>query len=77
MNFTTIFHLTNIEMNKVPLDCLERSLTGVASVQNGEHDVGALHALLFSTREDVQKLLDIECKIFFSYFRIRMHCEPI
>lgn len=68
MNFTTIFHLINKEMNKAPLDCLERGLTGGASLQNDESDVGALHSLLFSTREDVQKLLEIERKTYFFLF---------
>lgn len=56
LNFTTIFHLTNKELNKEPLKCLEHVLTGDAS------DV--LHTKLFSSREDVQQLLKIECNIY-------------
>lgn len=70
LNFTTIFHLSNKELNKAPLDCLKQVLAADAGIQNGESD-GAilLCSLLFSTREDVQKLLETECKacIFFHY----------
>lgn len=72
MNFTTFFHLTNKEMNKDPLNCLEQVLTKAAGDQNGSDETvnDILHSKLFSTRQDVQKLLDIECEflIFISYF---------
>lgn len=68
MNFTTFFHLTNKEMNKDPLNCLEQVLTRAADDQNGSDETvnDILHSKLFSTRQDVQKLLDIECKFLIS-----------
>lgn len=55
---STIFHLTNKELNKDPLLHLERMLE---TDQAGADHKKFLHQKLFASREDVKELLDEEC----------------
>lgn len=55
LNFTTIFYLTNKEINRDPLLCLEESLNETETNRKKY-----LHEKLFSTRDDVRELLDEE-----------------
>lgn len=62
MSFTTIFYLSNKELNKESLSCLERLLKENDPVASDESDPKEiLHSKLFSTRENVQELLEREC----------------
>ena len=62
--------MTNKELNKEPLDHLQR-LLHEASTSNGEDGDKAnlLHIKLFGSREDVEKMLDEECKLYCNLFR--------
>lgn len=68
LNYSTILYLTSKELNKEPLDQLQRLLNGSSTVKNGKNDTEeenvqeCLHSKLFGDRENVTQLLDQERK---------------
>lgn len=67
LNYTTILYLTNKELNKDPLVCLEQYLQREPATAGDDEDedkksAGFLHEKLFGERANVQELLNEECK---------------
>lgn len=65
MNHTTILYLTSKELNKEPLNHLERLLKGSSNSNGCDGDDGHefLHGKLFGDRESVAQLLNDERKL--------------
>lgn len=68
LNYTTILYLTSKELNKEPLDHLQRLLNNSSAANDGAGDDKKkvhefLHAKLFGNRDDVTQLLNDECKL--------------
>lgn len=65
MNFTTILYLTSKELNRAPLDQLQRLLKDQSASGSNESEgssSGKMHAKLFGDREDIAQLLNEERK---------------
>lgn len=74
MNYTTILYLTSKELNKEPLDHLQRMLKESPADDKGDgmeniHEF--LHAKLFGDRDDVAKVLNDERELNEIFLLIR------